>query len=307
MPRNKGFFTKVKDFIVWNLVKALMRLIQAIPWSLLPRFSHWIGNTILKTMPRRKGIALNNLEIALGEGLSNIERENILKKSMSEVVLGGAEILRYLSHPPDSFLAKIDFQGKEYLDQALRQGRGVICFGAHFGNFPLMLMALANTGYPVFAITREPKNARLAHFFDRLKEQAGIGYISDKPKDICLRRALQCLRGNNILFLQIDLNVISGAVWAEFFGKLVPTYPGAVILALRTGAPLIPLFIYRRDTLFHKIVAGPPIPLDITGNKEKDLVKNLSRLNKVIEEFIRQDPTAWWWLHRRWRKARPLI
>lgn len=306
MARKKGVFATIKDFIVWCLVKFLMSLIQTIPWSLLPRFSQWIGDIILKIIPRRKDIALNNLEIALGERLNKQEREDILKKSMGEAVLGGAEILKYLSLSSDSLLSKIDFEGKEYLDQALKQGGGAICFGGHFGNFPLMLMALVNSGYPVFVITREPKNAHLAHLFDQLKEQAGIGYIPDKPKDACLRRSLQCLRSNNILFLQIDLHVVSGGVMADFFGKLVPTYTGPVVLALRTGAPLIPLFTYRTDTFYHKIIAGAPITIEGSGDRDNDLIKNLSRLNKVIEEYIRQEPAAWWWLHRRWRKAKPL-
>jgi KDO2-lipid IV(A) lauroyltransferase len=292
--------------MTWSSVKVFMILLQTVPESVLPRFGQLIGNAILRILPQRKDIALNNLEIALGDILDKEERENILKRSISEVVLGSAEILKYLSLPPEKLLSRIDVQGREYIDQALEQGQGVICFGGHFGNFVLMLIALAKLGYPIFVITRDPKNKRILHLFNKIKKQVEIEFIPDKPKNICLRRALHCLRENNVLFLQIDLNVISGGVMVEFFGHLVPTYAGPVILSLRTSAPILPLFIYRKDTFYHKIVAGPPLPLEITGNKERDLVNNLSRLTKVIEDYIRQEPTAWWWLHRRWRKAKPL-
>jgi KDO2-lipid IV(A) lauroyltransferase len=306
MARTKRIFTAGKDFILWNLFKSVLGIIKAIPLPFLPRFSRWGGDVILRVMPKRKNIALNNLEIALGKEVNKQEREDILKKSMSEVVFGGIEVLKYVSVAPNLVLNRIEFQGKEHLDRALEQGRGAICFSGHFGNFPIMMIAMRRMNYPTSMIIRDPKNAQMAKLLAHLSEQVRLGHIPDKPKNECLRRSLQCLGNNNILTLLLDVNVISGGIWAEFFGKLVPTYAGPVILALRTGAPIIPIFTYRNDTYFHKIIAGPPIPLETSGDKKKDLVTNLTRINQVIEKYIRQEPTAWWWLHRRWRKAKPL-
>jgi len=294
------------DMITWTAIRVLLFLLRAVPEPLLPWLSRCIGGLILWLLPRRRAIALNNMEIALGESCSEQERGLILKRSISEVIQGSAELLRYIYLPKERLLSRIEFQGREHIDKALQQGRGVICCGGHFGNFALMLTSLAKAGYPVAVVVREPRNRRLQRLFDHIKEQVEVEFIPDKPKDRCLRRAIHCLRKNHVLFLQIDLNVISGGVMVEFFGRLVPTFAGPVVLALRTGAPVIPLFICRQDTFSYRIIAEPPLSLTVTGERERDLVENLTRLSRILEEYIRKEPAAWWWFHRRWRKAKPL-
>lgn len=108
---------------------------------------------------------------------------------------------------------------------------------------------------------------------------------------------------DGILFLQIDINVIAGGIYVDFFGRQVPTYTGPVVLAQRTGAAVLPIFGIRTGAGRHRIVFGPPVALRFTGRK-RPMQDNTALLSKVIEDFIRRFPEEWWWLHRRWRKAK---
>ena len=89
----------------------------------------------------------------------------------------------------------------------------------------------------------------------------------------------------------------------EFFGVKAATARGPAILALRTGAVVVPVYARRDGWLRHTIVIMEPIELEYTNDKEEDLDKNLRRFNAVIEQEVLENPTEWWWVHERWKRA----
>lgn len=295
---------RLLQYLIWSLLRVLMGAFRHLPLSWLALPSRGLASLLLRLLPGRKRIALENLEMALGEETSEEERRAILDRSMTGVILGAMEMIKVAADPDRFLSSSVRWEGTEYLEAALKSGKGVILVGAHFGNFPLVISALARAGFPVSSIVRNPSNPYVSHFLDRLRDEVGLGYIPDKPKELCIRRSLECLRDNGILSLQIDINVIAGGVYVDFFGRQVPTYTGPVVLAQRTGAAVLPLFAIRTGLGRHRGLLGPPVALRSTGDKEADLQANTALLSKVIEDFIRRFPEEWWWLHRRWRKAK---
>jgi Kdo2-lipid IVA lauroyltransferase/acyltransferase len=175
---------------------------------------------------------------------------------------------------------------------------------AHLGNFPLMNVRLVNEGYPLSLVARDPENPRLARMITSYRDAVGMESIPDKPRMACVSKSLKALKQNRILSLQIDQNAPATECWVDFFGYLVPTFKGPVIFSLRTGAPILPMFIIRNQDSFHKIIIHPPFQPSITGNVEQDITSNIARLTKIVEAAIREYPEQWWWIHRRFKRAR---
>jgi KDO2-lipid IV(A) lauroyltransferase len=89
----------------------------------------------------------------------------------------------------------------------------------------------------------------------------------------------------------------------DFLGRRACTNSGLALLALKTKAPVIPVFMVReKDAFIAKFL--PEIPLILTGDQTRDLEDNTQQYNHVIESFLRQYPDQWFWLHQRW-KTRP--
>ncbi len=248
---------------------------------------------------------MSNLRLALGEEKSEGEILKIYRSTIGNIGRGGVELLAYSRLHNGYFNNMISVEGRENLDDALRLGRGVIILSAHFGNFSFLAIKLAQLGYPLSAITRYPREEGLARQLDNIGKTTGVELIPDKPPRICVEQSLKCLKENRILFLLTDLNVISGGVYVDFFGRMVPTFKGPVVMAMRTKAAILPAFILREDGNRHRIVIEPPVDLELTGDKDKDIFSNLSRLSKIVESYIREYPDQWWWIHQRWRKAMP--
>jgi KDO2-lipid IV(A) lauroyltransferase len=114
------------------------------------------------------------------------------------------------------------------------------------------------------------------------------------------------LERNRILFLQIDQNAPATECWVDFFGYLVPTFKGPVIFSIRKGAPILPMFIIRNPDARHKIIIHPPFELATTGNTHEDITSNIASLTKIVEAVIREHPDQWWWVHRRFKRARDI-
>ncbi len=255
--------------------------------------------------PARR-IALNNLHLALGKDKSDEEIERICRDSFRNIGKDMMETSRFLEYMDGSIKTLVRFEGKEYLDEALKQGKGVIALSAHLGNFPLMCTRLVAEDYPLSIVVRESKNPKIVEFMTSLRDSIGMESILAKPRMTCVSRCLNALKENRILFAQIDLHARESEVWVDFFGYLVPTYKGPVVFSLRTGAPIVPMFIVRKSNNLHHIIIHPPFELDVTGDMEKDITTNIAKLTKIIEATIRKYPEQWWWALRRFKAARDI-
>ena len=120
------------------------------------------------------------------------------------------------------------------------------------------------------------------------------------PRGEDARALLRVLRRGEILGLLMDQDTNVQGVFAPFFGRPAHTPVGPVRLAMRTGAPLVPMALYREGEGYH-LVVQPPIPLPDTGDREADLREGVARCNRTLEALIRRHPEQWVWMHRRWK------
>lgn len=91
---------------------------------------------------------------------------------------------------------------------------------------------------------------------------------------------------------------------ADFLGEKAPTTPGLAMLALKSGAPVIPVFMIRNGLEKHRLVIQKPLELIRTGNKKQDVEANTQLFNKTLESTILEYPDQWFWVHRRWERKR---
>jgi KDO2-lipid IV(A) lauroyltransferase len=90
-------------------------------------------------------------------------------------------------------------------------------------------------------------------------------------------------------------------VFVQFFGRPAHTATGPVILSMKLGAPIIPIFMHMRRNLKYHIECGRPLILDNTGDEQRDVVSNTQKCSDVYEHMIRRFPEQWVWMHQRWK------
>jgi KDO2-lipid IV(A) lauroyltransferase len=259
------------------------------------------GTMAFYLIKKYRNRVLSNLSLAF-EGEKD---PKTIKKLAKEVFINFTqtplETVYAYFHPFEKFLLKIEIQGKEYLDSALAQRKGVIALGAHLGPFTLVGGRLSLEGYSFNLIINEGGFPRL---WKRLGDyQRGLGQkpFPPKPATTSVKKCLNCLHRNEILYLVTDEQKRRGGIPVPFFGQTAYTPLGPAIFSLKTGAPILPMFIVRERGFPKTLFIGGPIELERTSEEKKDIELLTAKFTKAIEDFIRQYPGQWTWLNRRWK------
>ncbi len=191
--------------------------------------------------------------------------------------------------------------GQEHLETALAKRKGVIALGAHLGAFTLLGTRLAVEGYPVNIIINQEKFPKLWKRLNTLQGTVGQKIFSPKPITTSIKKSLNCLRRNEILYLLADEQQRRGGIPVPFFGQKAYTPFGPALFSLKTGAPILPMFVLRENRIQWTLVIGHPIEIEKTSDEKKDIETLTAKFTKAIEESIRQTPSQWTWLNRRWK------
>ena len=245
--------------------------------------------------PSRREHSRLNLKRALD--LNEKESKKLIKKVYKNLGLDFAEFLLEDSLSEEDIDQMVDFTDLKYLDQALKENRGVILYTAHLGNWELLGAVLALKGYRVNSIAREQNNSLFDQKINQIRRGIGIGII---PKGLAVRQAFKKLKDNQVVAILGDQDARSHGWRLKFFGRDASTYAGAVQFARRTGAPIVPAFFHRRGWLKHELKCYPPRKIKSEASKE-ELKSELQSLLELTEAEIKKEPADWMWLHKRWK------
>lgn len=300
----KKRFEKNASWVTFSIMRVLFTFMPASTFPFIARYLEVISRPFTR---KHRRIALKNLTLSLGKEKSKEEIEYIYRACLQEVTQSFCELISAMvslfrnSSRLNQLKEQFVLEGEENLKQALSQGKGVIGLCAHFGNFTLMGAGLTSRGYPYSLVVRPADESRVETYFQEWRDQLGFHSIPARPRLTAVRGSLGALRQNKILALFADQNKARGGVFVDFFGRPAGTVVGPAVMALKTGAPIVPIFNVRQGVNKHKVIIGPPIEFEISGNQEKDILTVTAKITKVIEEFVRRYPTHWWWFHNRWR------
>jgi len=274
-----------------------------VPLGLLYAFGRFFGWAGYMFAVKHRRIAIESLTMAFGKTKTPQEIRRICRECFNSMACLAVEFFMFMKHP-ERIKKFVDIEGIDNLKKALAEGKGVVAISAHFGSFPLLLSRLAQEECKVNAVMRHMRDQKLDELFEGKRRLMRVGSIYTQPRQTCVSQSLKVLRDNEVLFVQLDQNFGTGGVFVDFFGVKAATATGPIVFSMRTGAPIVPMFIYRLGGPRHRIVIEPPIHVDESGTKSERLLHAVERLTVLIEKYIRQHPHEWGWIHKRW-KARP--
>jgi KDO2-lipid IV(A) lauroyltransferase len=153
-------------------------------------------------------------------------------------------------------------------------------------------------------VHRAMANPRVDRWLHALRARAGTHMIR---KSRGAEGVLRALREQALLVLPIDQNSTRGlGVFVDFFGRQASTNAGMARIALRTDAPIVPVFIVREGrSARHRVHVLPILEVERSGDFAADVRRNTERFTAVFEEMVRRHPDHWLWMHKRW-KTRPV-
>ena len=295
----------VKTWVSYRIIEATFYLFDAavrrLPPKLFRRLSAPLFQAIISVaIPRRR--IFRNLTAAFGEAYSPATRKGLAKGVQEHFTKNLTDCFLQL-RDPDHARATITVEGLDKLDAALARGKGVIALGAHIGNFVLVGTRLGAEGYPFSTLFRLPADSRIKTAIARRLSVYRQRVIPSQPRGIAVRRVVETLKRNEIVFILGD-NLKRGKVDTFFFGQRVPSPRGPVSLALRSGAALVPMYMIRNYQGDLHLVIEPEVLLIRDGNIYEDVFGNTRRIVEYLEKLIARYPDQWNWLTVRMKRRR---
>lgn len=208
------------------------------------------------------------------------------------------DLLRFRTVDRDRFNELMQVRGRENLDRALECGKGVIILTAHLGNYSVVGQYPGTIGIRSALIAERVQPSGLFNFMVRLRSASGIDILPPGPDAI--PPILRLLRGNGVLMVAGDRDISHQGVEVDFFGEPASLPGGPALLAMRTGAALIPAYTIRTSRRKSIVFIEEPLTLIRTHDRDADLRHNIQLVARVLEKMIATDPTQWAVLQRVW-------
>lgn len=295
----KGWWEARYQLACWSLkVLLLCTYLFPLRWALF--LLDEVGGRIgwyLAGEYRRK--MLDNLTLSFQDYLKPEEKRRISQESFRHMIRSFVEFLYCVHFYQEKFDPMIALEGRENLEKALALGKGVIAVTAHLGNFIFLCVKLNTNGLPFATIIKEPGHPGLAQLLRWAREKVGVRAIHLDPPLSCQREILRTLRRGEIVCFISDQNQKRGGVLVEFLGRVMAMPVGPAIYHLKTGAPILPIFILRQDDGRHTVTIGTPLTCELSGDDERNIFTITSQVTQVIESYVRQYPEQWSWISKR--------
>ncbi|MHC4643017.1 MAG: lysophospholipid acyltransferase family protein [Planctomycetota bacterium] len=262
----------------------------------------FLGRLLWKYYHRGRKRALDNLRASFPEKSEEWIRQTG-KRSFEHIVMLTIDVLftpRLVKKNNRRHYSR--FETTERAKWMMKEGKGMIMVAGHYSNFEIMGYMLGLFGFNVYSIARPLDNKFISSYLYGVRQRVGQKIIDKKGAAGIMTDLLA--DGATLCFI-VDQDAGKKGIFVDFFGRKASTYKSIALLAITTNTPIGVGYSRRIDNrFFFDIGVNRIITPEEWVDKEDPMKWVTAEYTKAIENFVREDPTQYWWLHRRW-KHRP--
>jgi lauroyl/myristoyl acyltransferase len=281
------------------MMYAVIHTIGRMPLSWRYGISRFMSDRVYNWGPNIGKNIRSNMRHVLGPDASEEEIDRVSRQCARNTGRYYADVVGMHGMDVKRFWAEdMTIDGLEYLEQAKAAGRGVIIASAHYANPEFAVQGLAAIGIKVFALVEPLEPPELGRLMRGLRTV--YGHIYEPVSFSAIRDALTWLRNGGVSAILIDRDIQKRGIVLDFCGAPARFPTGAVDLAMRTNAMLLPGWVRRTGGFKMYTRLGPPLEMVRTGDREADIRTNTAALLALFEKHLKEDPGQWSVLDRIW-------
>lgn len=249
-------------------------------------------------LPSYRRLAKQNLSRAFSKSHSRAEISRMTRRHFSRLGANICCAFRVAAMNEEEVRRCADIENLEAVTEALHRGKGVVLMISHIGNWELFAQANFHARpYPTGTVYQSMRNKYVDDLINRDRRRSGVATFDRKRG---LGKALTLLREGGLVAVLVDQHAGTSGIWTPLFDTLCSTSPLAASMAIGTGATIVPMAVHTTGFAKWKIIAKPAIHPD-----SDDVAALTAKVNRALEEQIRDSPEDWFWVHNRWKVPHP--
>jgi Kdo2-lipid IVA lauroyltransferase/acyltransferase len=284
-------------------LRAATVLVPLLPRDVAMGLGRVLGRLAYLLLREDRRVAYANLDIVFGDTKSRREKRRIARRSFQNLTCNLVGLFWAPRITAQNFrqFVDVDESNFQWVRDMRDQGRGVIFITPHYGDWEMMSLASGYLRTPYTTVTEPTKNPAIQETISRLRSLSGHTTVHPRFAVVKPFKALSRAQTVGVL---IDVNARRGrgGVWLDFFGLKVFNTAAVVELAMRTHAFIVFGAAHPLPGRRIRIQFGPIIPVDDTGDREKDVLATSQRCLDECAKLIRENPDYWLWSYKRWKR-----
>ncbi|MFI5252037.1 MAG: lysophospholipid acyltransferase family protein [Bacteroidota bacterium] len=285
------------EYILFQLLKFI---IQHLSLKSARRLGIFIGTVGYFCVPKRRNIALDNLQHAFPEK-TIMERKTIAHHAFQSYAVAMIEFLWFPKISQTHLREIVSIKGLDVYRECNKRRKGVVVLSAHFGSWELDALALGLAGgVQASIVVQTQSNSYIDKIINNHRTMFGNKVV---PMGVSVREIIRALQRTEVVALAADQSGPQEGPFVEFFGRMTATHQGPAIFALRMGCPILMSLAIRNPDYTYTINVEEVPSTDLCGDSEANVLELTKRHTRVLEGYIRQYPDQWLWMHRRWKHS----
>lgn len=302
--KKKKKHSPVRDYLIYILVRTLCVVVNLFNVETNLNTARFFGRLLWKYYHRGRNRALDNLRASFPEKsedwIQQTGKESFQQLAMfaMDLVLVPRLVRKH------NWRDYSRYKTTERAKWLMQERRGLLLITAHYGNFEITGYILGLFNFNIYSIARPLDNKYLSRYLYGLRERAGQRIIDKKGAAKLMPKITST--GATLCFIA-DQDAGRKGVFVDFMGRKASTYKSIGLLAITNNIP-IGVGYSRRigNRFFFEMAVNRIIMPDEWADKDDPLTWVTQEYSKAIEQFVREDPTQYWWIHRRW-KSQPRV
>jgi KDO2-lipid IV(A) lauroyltransferase len=288
----------MKHRLEFLMVRVLVAIVGVMPDAAVRALGTTTGLAAHLVDRRHRRIAERNLAAAFPLRSPRQQRA-IARRAFAHFGRLLFELLKFSTLSNEAMLSRVEFDGEDRARLAYAQGKGVLFVTGHFGFWELHAIVHALQIHPIGVLARALDNPYLNQRLEDIRQRTGNTVIYRQGT---IRRVMRMLQAGQGVAVLIDQHIHGrDAVYVDFFERPVATTATVAALALRTGAPIVPVFALPLPGGRYRMIYEHPIEPPRADSPDA-LQEFTQRCTDVLEMHVRSHPELWLWMHRRWRE-----
>jgi phosphopantetheine--protein transferase-like protein len=267
----------------------------------------WGGKFIFRWMPYRRKVILENLNRVYGANVDAAQIALLAQAHYGHLLTLLKELIQFRFWSEARKKAMVKVEGVPGMIEAFEAGKGILILTGHFGNFEVSTVAgiehFPQVKGRIHFLRRPIKPRWLSDLLTRRFNQAGFGVVGRRGS---LEEIVSTIEAGDAIVFPFDQYARRPeGIEVEFFGQPAGTFKSMAVIALATGAPVIPASSWREADGTHVLKFFPALEPVLDDDVGQEIIKNTRAYNRALELSIVRHPEQWWWVHRRWKNQKP--